>query len=199
MPRTLLPPHPPPHPFCQIKTDMAARGKVRRKLTETWATNRQWQVLRGVVIFEVIVCYLREGEEEDLRQGWRDGGRKTTRVKKKKQRQGKGKSHLRGWQHAEHAAQGHTEPTCMQPTALYIEPRGQISTHVRAHYKATPVMSPMWVTLINLVYVVAAITDGDQPHMSLISHVGAKDTCGDSIRWHWSTHQRNQHQGGNWH
>lgn len=84
----------------------------------------------------------------------------------------------------------------MLPTALYIEPRGEISTHVRAHYKATPVISPMWVTLINLVYVVAAITDGDRPHMSLISHVGPKETCGDSIRWHWSTRQQNQHQGG---
>ena len=83
----------------------------------------------------------------------------------------------------------------MLPTALYIEPRGEISTHVRAHYKATPVISPMWVRLINLVYVVAAITDGDRPHMSLISHVGPKDTCGNSIRWHWSTRQRNQHWG----
>lgn len=50
-----------PRSFCQIKTDMAAKRKVRFKLTETWATNHQWQVLRRVVIFEVIACYSRKG------------------------------------------------------------------------------------------------------------------------------------------
>lgn len=68
-------------PLCQIKTDMAAQGKVQYKLTETCATNRQWQVLRRVVIFVVIACYLREGRE-DWTQGWRERGWERAEEKK---------------------------------------------------------------------------------------------------------------------
>lgn len=76
---------PPPPSFCQIKTDMAAQGKVRYKLTETWATNHKWQVLRRVVIFVVIVRYLREGEE-DWTQGWGERGRGKRRQQEKKRK-----------------------------------------------------------------------------------------------------------------
>lgn len=37
----------------------------------------------------------------------------------------------RKWQNAEHAAYGHTEPTCMLPTVLYMEPRGKITPYVK--------------------------------------------------------------------
>lgn len=55
-----------------------------------------------------------------------------------------------------------------------MQPRGKITPHVTAHYKAVAVISPTWVMLINLVSAVMAITDGGWPLMSLISHVGAR-------------------------
>ncbi len=45
----------------------------------------------------------------------------------------------------------------MLPTALCMEPRGKITPHVTAYYKAMAVISPIWVTFINLVHVVTAI------------------------------------------
>lgn len=120
-----------PPAFCQIKTDMAAQGKVRRKLTETWATNHKWQVLRRVVVLEVIVCYLREsgGSEGWDTESQRRVMRKRegeTRTERKYSRSRKGK-----WQNAERAAHGHTEPTCMLPTVQYIELGGQTPSHVK--------------------------------------------------------------------
>lgn len=162
-----------PHSFCQIKTDMAAQGKVRCKLTETWATNHQWQVLRRVVVFEVIVCYLREREEAGMeREREReesDEGEKEKQGQWVEIQQGQEKEMTECWacslwahwtnMHAAnctvHGAQGQDYPIC------------------KTYYKATAVISPIWVMLINCV--VTVITDDGWPHMSLI------------ISWHRKT------------
>lgn len=70
----------------------------------------------------------------------------------------------RKWQNAEHAASGHTEPTCMLPTVLYMEPRGKITPYVKHMTRPR-----QWCHQYESCCVVTVITDDGWPHMSLIS------------------------------
>lgn len=101
--------------------DVAAQAKVRCKLTETWATNHRWQVLRRVGIFVVIAFHLWGlNAEIAMAEAWTEG--KEGEHKDRENNKGLGKR-----QYAEYAICMHTETTCVLPTAvLYMRMIGKL-------------------------------------------------------------------------
>ena len=152
----------PPFCFCQIKTDTAARGNVRYKLTEVWATNRQRQVLRRIVILVVIVCYLKE------RERGRGRGRRNECMGAKRRGMGEGRK-----EHSEKKERGNhilvmTACWACSPGAHWSNMHAANCTAhgtrsppppsnmLQPITRATPVIPPIWVMLINLAWLQAS-------------------------------------------